>query len=119
MFRFQRVLSLQSTQRSVSRDHQVTNNPVREFLRHGVLQQTHVSSRQWWLANQSKPKRGSMTIFNIRFVLVAILALSVAACGRSGSNTSAANDADNTARNERDNNDTAKTPVDQSENADD
>jgi osmotically-inducible protein OsmY len=60
-----------------------------------------------------------MTIFNIRFVMVAILALSVAACGRSGSNTSAANDADNTARNERDKNEATKTPGDQSENADD
>ena len=60
-----------------------------------------------------------MRICNIRFVMVAILALSVAACGGSGSNTPATNDADNTARNAGDNTATAKTPLEQSENADD
>jgi len=58
-----------------------------------------------------------MTICNIRFVMVAILALSVAACGGPGNNPSAGNDADNTARNERDKNEATKTPGDQNENA--
>src|SRR5688572_27896733 len=62
-----------------------------------------------------------MTIKNIRFFMIVVLVALVTACGGTAEtgNVAAAPDADNTARNERDNNEAAKTPLDQGENASD
>jgi hyperosmotically inducible periplasmic protein len=54
--------------------------------------------------------------------MIAALAVSVASCGGTADRpgeTVSANDADNTARNERDQNEATKTPLDQSENSHD
>lgn len=63
-----------------------------------------------------------MTINNIRFFMIVVLVALVTACGgtaETGNSVAAAPDADNTARNERDSNEAAKTPLDQGENASD
>jgi osmotically-inducible protein OsmY len=56
---------------------------------------------------------------NIRFLLIVLLAVVVTGCGgatdTTSGNAAAAQDADNTARNETDNSEAAKTPFDQSE----
>jgi hyperosmotically inducible periplasmic protein len=63
-----------------------------------------------------------MTISNIRLLMIVVLtAALMTACGgpadTAANNTVAAKDADNTARNERDRSEAAKTPPDQGENA--
>ena len=64
-----------------------------------------------------------MTIIKIRFLTLAVLLLSVASCGGGATTTTekakttAAADADNTARNDRDRNAAAQTPLDQGQNA--
>jgi hyperosmotically inducible protein len=64
-----------------------------------------------------------LTIRTIPFVMIAALAVLVSSCtgntDRNGNNTVSANAPDNTARNERDQNEATKTPGDQSENASD
>jgi hyperosmotically inducible periplasmic protein len=65
-----------------------------------------------------------MTNSNIRFLVLAILLLVASACGASAdkevnSEATPAADADNTARNDRDESATATTPFDQGENAQD
>ena len=60
-----------------------------------------------------------MTIFKVRFLGIAVLALVVAACGGTAETSNESNppaDADNTARNVRDKSEEAKTPLDQGEN---
>lgn len=64
-----------------------------------------------------------MTISNSRFLMVVLLAVAVSACGgtadTAAENPPPAPQADNTARNERDTSEAAKTPLDQSNSAGD
>jgi osmotically-inducible protein OsmY len=62
-----------------------------------------------------------LKLTSIRLFLIAALAICVNACSstpdtRESNSVSANNDADNTIRNDRDNNEATKTPFDQSEN---